>query len=109
MTFFKLLLLALATYRVSRMLAIEDGPFEIFDWLRGVATMLTLRTQHRFRFDTLITCQYCNSVWVALPLVVIVRHAIGYWVVVVLAVSALVIPLIRFEEWLDVYQANHPS
>ena len=52
-------LAALAVYRLSRMLTDEDGPFEAFTRLRGLA-----------RPDTWIgrglECIMCMSVWVAL-------------------------------------------
>jgi hypothetical protein len=52
-----LLLLVLATWRLSYMLVHEDGLFDIFDRLRRYAN-----TTH---FDGLFACIYCMSVWVS--------------------------------------------
>lgn len=56
----ELLIASLAVYRISRMIADEEGPFSVFTWLRG-----------RFKPDTWIgrglECIMCVSVWIALP------------------------------------------
>lgn len=58
-----LLILALAIYRLSRLLAIEEGPARMFVRYRQAGINLGL--------GALVTCFYCTSVWVSivLPLV----------------------------------------
>ena len=58
--------MALAAYRVTRMVWIEDGPFDIFSKLRGLI-------YGRFGDEHWITrglnCPFCISFWVALVVV----------------------------------------
>lgn len=54
-------LASLATYRLSRMLTNEEGPFSAFTWLRGLAPKNTWIGRG-------LECIMCMSVWVALPL-----------------------------------------
>jgi len=58
MTPFWFFVAVLATYRVSRMIAVEDGPFDVFSTLREKAGQKTWigRGLH---------CVLCLSVWLA--------------------------------------------
>lgn len=56
-----LILAALATYRLSRMISNEEGPFMLFTKLRGL-----IPTTHWIGRG--LECILCVSVWVALPL-----------------------------------------
>lgn len=53
-----LILLSLATWRLSHMLSAEDGPFDIFHTMRSI-----------WPGRILFTCIYCTSVWAAILLV----------------------------------------
>jgi len=59
MTFLLLLMASFATYRVARMLAQEDGPFDVFARVRG-------RVNQRTWVGRGIACVWCLSFWVAL-------------------------------------------
>ncbi|PWT96573.1 MAG: hypothetical protein C5B52_15450 [Bacteroidetes bacterium] len=52
-------LAGLATWRVTHLLAKEDGPFEIIFWFRKKAG-------NGF-FGSLMDCFYCLSIWIAIP------------------------------------------
>jgi hypothetical protein len=52
-----LVVLGLATWRLSYMLVNEQGPFKVFNFVR-----------YWFNFGGLLACIYCTSVWVALVL-----------------------------------------
>ncbi len=54
---FRFLLAVLAVWRVTHLLAKEDGPWRVFERLRG--TFL----------GPLLSCFYCLSMWVAVPFV----------------------------------------
>lgn len=73
---FDLLLLTLATWRLSYMLAKEHGPYDLLTTLRG-----------RFALGGLMTCQYCLSVWCALLLYALLYHTALAWVVYALAIA----------------------
>src|SRR6185312_5467878 len=72
-------LAALATWRVTHLLAEEDGPFD---------SMLKLRA--RLGTSTagkLMDCFQCLSLWIAAPFTFVMTHSIGMWVLVWLALS----------------------
>lgn len=48
----------LATYRVSRMMALEDGPFDVFSWLRD-------KVSQRSWIGRGLACTLCLSFWLA--------------------------------------------
>lgn len=50
----------LATYRLARMLAMEDGPFDLFSTLREKAGQRTWIGRG-------LNCTLCLSFWLALP------------------------------------------
>lgn len=60
----RLVLASLACWRLTSLLVYEDGPGEMFAWLRG---WLSDRTG-------LLDCFWCASVWVAAPLA-----ALAWW------------------------------
>ena len=56
---FDLLLLALATWRISNIIALEHGPARLFSRLR------------EGKYKAFLSCIYCVSVWVAVAVYVI--------------------------------------
>ena len=76
MTPFDLVVLALATWRLSYMLVMEAGPFDVFKRLRAST-----------KLGGLLECVFCMSVWVALGLYALWLDT--QWPVIVLAVSGL--------------------
>jgi hypothetical protein len=76
---FRLTLAVLATWRVTHLLALEDGPGEIIATLR-------LRLGHSF-LGKLMDCFYCMSLWVAAPLACCVMSKWSEWPLIWLALS----------------------
>lgn len=60
LTWFDFLLIALATARLSMMIANEHGPWHVFEWLRA-----------KMPLGGLTACVKCISVWVALFFVLV--------------------------------------
>ena len=83
-------LAALAVYRLSRMIADEEGPFSVFTTLRG-----------RFAPDTWIgrglECIMCVSVWVSLPIALWVDGG-GDWALTWLALSSVTVLIRKWEQ-----------
>jgi hypothetical protein len=83
-------LAALFVYRASRMLTDEEGPFEVFTKLRGLA-----------KPDTWIgrglECIMCVSAWVALPVALWIDWH-GDWALTWLALSAITVIIRRWEQ-----------
>ena len=71
----ELIIITLATWRLSYMLVTEEGPYQILTRLRA-----------RFALGGLTDCIYCMSVWVAL-LMWLTWQTDAYPVVMVLAIS----------------------
>lgn len=79
----RLLLYALAVVRVTHMLWWENGPFDVFDWLRAKAGISVSRLGLEDGFKNLryadgfwaelLNCPLCLSVWLAVP------ATVAYW------------------------------
>jgi hypothetical protein len=54
-----IILAALAAWRLTHLFHVEDGPFRVFDRLRGLMRKLGL--------GELMDCFYCVSLWMASP------------------------------------------
>lgn len=80
-----LLILALATWRVSLMLVREKGPYQIFSRLRKFTTL-----------GGLLECIYCMSVWSALTFYLIWYHTELKVIVVLFAISGLAMVTHRY-------------
>lgn len=61
MTPFPFLLAALVIYRIARMIALEDGPFDVFSGLRG-----RVDPDQKTWVGRGINCPLCVGFWVAL-------------------------------------------
>ena len=76
---------ALATFRLYRLIAIEEVPFGLSTKLRGVAD-----PDQRTWVGRGMACAWCITFWLAPLTVYAASYAIGYVLVAGLAVSALV-------------------
>lgn len=62
-----LVIAAFVVYRIARMLAIEEGPFELFLSLRG----LLYEKYPKQWVANGVTCPVCLSFWTAIPVAVL--------------------------------------
>ena len=76
---FRLTLCVLATWRVSHLIAHEDGPFDVIVRLRRRAGDGVL--------GRLMDCPYCLSLWIAAPVALLLTRQLGAWCVAWLAVT----------------------
>lgn len=76
---------SLATYRLYRLVAIEEGPFGWSQKLRGIAD-----PDQRTWVGRGMACAWCISFWLAPVTVYAASYAIGYVLVAGLAVSSIV-------------------
>lgn len=75
----RLLVAALATWRLAHLLVIEDGPFDLAARLRAGLRAGTL--------GRVLDCIHCTSLWLAAPLACFVTTDPGLWWAVWLALS----------------------
>ncbi len=75
----RLVLAILATWRVTHLLAAEDGPFDVIARVRAWLG-------HSF-MGKLMDCFYCLSLWVAAPAALAVTRSQREWPLVWLALS----------------------
>lgn len=91
----KLVVGGLLTWRLASLLTSEEGPFGIFDWLRGVVSDYDPDDEEmrpRSELGRLLECLWCLSLWIALPVSVLLFYpSIIKIVVMVFAISALAI------------------
>ena len=76
---------ALATWRVTHLLIVEDGPWEVLAKFRALVAL-------RF-FRGLLDCFYCLSLWVALPFAFFLGQSAADRILSWLALSAAAILL----------------
>lgn len=87
--------LSLAAWRLASLISNEDGPWKMFRRLRELAEQLCnkYRFCREFGIHELITCEWCNSVWIGAGLTLLylwVGEAILY-LAIPLALSTVVI------------------
>ncbi len=61
------LILALATFRISSLIADEDGPFGLFEWLRSLVGVKRDETGQPYgenNFAAGVICLWCTSIWI---------------------------------------------
>lgn len=60
-----LVMCALATYRMSQLLAVDEGPYGVFAEIRDYARVMYAKDSSKlwYNISTLIECPYCNGVW----------------------------------------------
>lgn len=76
---FHLVVAILATWRVARLIAREDGPFELIVTLRARAGSGVV--------GQLMDCPYCLSLWIALPFASTLADSATAWIAAWLAIS----------------------
>jgi hypothetical protein len=76
---FRFVVAALATWRLTHLLALEDGPFDLLARLRAALG----------RAGRLLDCFQCLSLWIAAPLALFVTTRASAWWCVWLALSAV--------------------
>lgn len=81
-----LILLGLATFRLSLLFSKESGPYHIFRNLRKLPPPKSSAREG-------LSCQWCMSIWSSAVVLSIHRYSqvAGHWIILWLAVSALAI------------------
>jgi hypothetical protein len=82
---YRLVLGALAVWRVTHLLYAEEGPFDVLVWLRRMG-------------GRLFACFYCLSVWVAAPFALLLGESWRERLLLVPALSAAAIVIERLSE-----------
>ena len=76
---FQFVVAVLATWRLARLIAREDGPFDL---------VVKLRAQAGDGFaGQLMDCPYCLSLWIAMPFALMLADSAAAWVAAWLAIS----------------------
>lgn len=95
------LILALATFRISSLIADEEGPFGLLEWLRSLVGGKRDeggKTYGTNAFSKGVTCLWCNSPWIggALTLAYLGANEMTLWACFPFALSAVVMGLDRW-------------
>ena len=95
------LILALATFRLSNLIADEDGPFGLFEYLRGIIGVERDSKGGNYgtnNFAAGVVCVWCNSVWIGIALmaIYIFSKQITVYLCFPLALSAVSIIIYEF-------------
>lgn len=106
MTWLRLLIYGLATWRLSVLLADDSGPYRFISTFRSFLKREAKRNKAVAKSDVAkgVECKRCNSLWFAIPIsaYVFLRYFLATWVVMVceafflmLALSAMAIIISR--------------
>ncbi len=63
------IILALATFRISSLIADEDGPLGVFEWIRGKVGVQRDERGENYgtnNFAVGLVCTWCNSIWIGI-------------------------------------------
>jgi hypothetical protein len=69
-----LIVASFAVWRVSRLIALEEGPFSVFAWLRG-----RIDPNQQTWIGRGISCVPCISFWVALIAALLLQLSVTEW------------------------------
>lgn len=102
------LILALATYRISNLIADEDGPFRLFELVRGKIGVRRDAKGENYgtnNFAVGVVCIWCNSIWVGVALMGLYMFSkqITVWVCFPLALSTIALTLSEINKLLVRY------
>ena len=82
-------LASLAVYRLSRMITDEEGPFAVFNAIRG-------RFPPTNWIGRGLECIMCVSVWIALPVALWIDWSVNWWLTW-LALSSVTVIIRKWE------------
>lgn len=85
----RLILGALSVYRISELLSLDDGPFEIFKNLRESLGRKSHSSLLFKELALLLSCPFCTGVWVSIFVLVLILlpSGIGDIFLIILALS----------------------
>lgn len=78
-------------YRLARLIALEDGPFEIFTRFRVMMGAYDYDAQGQAQSMTgkLVSCPFCAGVWIAIFLSIIPKNRWIQWVEDMLVIAGI--------------------
>jgi Protein of unknown function (DUF1360) len=97
----RFVLAVLATWRVTHLLADEDGPADVIVRLRS--------TLGNSIAGSLMDCFNCLSLWIAAPTALFVAHSLVRWTISWLAISGAACLLQRIGEPPVVFESGPPQ
>ncbi len=94
---------ALAAFRLSMLLVHEDGPYDVFDWLRYKAGITHVMGLNEVKPDApakglwaeLLMCPYCIAGWISAFFTVCIMLDIGHFLIIWLAMWAIVYLILK--------------
>lgn len=83
----RIIIAALASYRIARMFALETGPFALFEWFRG--RIFIWQGNRKSWINEGVTCSLCLGFWTGPILFGLTYVDYVFYGVVALAVAGL--------------------
>lgn len=87
-----MIILAFATWRISSLLAREDGPFDVFSRIRNFIGVVYYDNENCTPKNVLargIICVWCNSIWVSAVMALFVEYHAKLHIIVQYIISVL--------------------
>ncbi len=94
MQVYKFILIGMAVWRLSSLLANEDGPFDVFARIRNLLGVQYDKNNETFGTNWIskgIICVWCNSVWVAAFVAIYFSDDFATWLIHTFALSTTAI------------------
>jgi len=95
-TLLEFLVISLAVWRISSLIANEDGPFDILERFRGAIGIVYDEFNNRSGNNTFakgVMCIWCNSMWFSFIASIFISSSLVDCLVMTLAISAMVIAI----------------
>lgn len=70
MTLLDLIIFALAVFRISELIVIDHGPFDIFFELRSWANQSEMDNGIKRNISNVITCVHCTGLWTSVFVII---------------------------------------
>lgn len=83
----KLIVLILATFRLTELIVKDDAPYDVSKKLRQTAGRNAHKSIHHKTFADAIHCKYCVGIWAAIIIIALSKVKGLKWIVDILAIA----------------------
>lgn len=91
------LILVLATFRITEMIVVDEGPFDMFVRWRAFLVRNAHKSKLNETLAKLFDCKFCMGIWVSLLVVLMTNYGLGL-LVFIFAIAGAQSVILQFLE-----------